>query len=128
MQKVGDEQSLNNTLLLTVLFPKFRTRQLKYADFPTSAVTLLATLVSKYGSFHFGFKNELNGGCAVLLSVNVLYPSRGRWIVLAKPTYKMTRMKKEKHEWISTNVQCGWFWLVFGLAVRFLSFVLIIID
>lgn len=58
--------------ILTVLLPKLRTRQLKYADLPTNAVTLFGMLVSKYGSFHFGFKNELNGGCVVLPSVNVL--------------------------------------------------------
>lgn len=75
--------------LLTVLLPRFRTRQLKYADFPTRAVTLFGILVSKYGSFHFGFKNELNGGCVVLPSVNVLYPSRGRCTVLARPILEM---------------------------------------
>lgn len=32
---------------LTVLFPKFLTRQLKYADFPTKAVTLFETFLSK---------------------------------------------------------------------------------
>lgn len=37
---------------LTVLLPKFRTLQLKYADLPTNAVTLFGTLISKYGSFH----------------------------------------------------------------------------
>lgn len=73
----GEFVRKNQSFLLTVLFPNPLTRQLKYADLPTKAVTLLGIFVSKYGSFHFGFKNELNGGC-VLLSVNVLYPSRGR--------------------------------------------------
>lgn len=60
--------------LLTVLLPKFRTRQLKYADFPTNAVTLFDTLVSKYGSFHLlAVKIELYAdGKMVLVSVNVL--------------------------------------------------------
>lgn len=80
------EKWINCWEKLTVLFEILKTLQLKYADFPTKAVTLFGILVSKYGSFHFGFKNELNGGC-VLLSVNVLYPSRGRWTVLAKPIF-----------------------------------------
>lgn len=35
---------------LTVLLPKFRTLQLKYADLPTNAVTFFWIIASKYGS------------------------------------------------------------------------------
>lgn len=41
--------------MLTVLLPRLRTRQLRYADLPASAVTFFGTLPSKYGSLHFGF-------------------------------------------------------------------------
>lgn len=35
--------------VLTVLFPKFRTRQLRYAVFPSNAVTFFDAALSKYG-------------------------------------------------------------------------------
>lgn len=60
------------TKILTVLLPRFRTLQLKYADLPTNAVTLFDTFVSKCGSFHFGFVIEFCDGYAVLASFNVL--------------------------------------------------------
>lgn len=40
---------------LTVLFPKFFTLQLIYADLPTNAVMFLGITGSKYDSYHFGF-------------------------------------------------------------------------
>lgn len=46
--------------------------QLKYADLPTSAVTLFGTLTSKCGSLHFKFLMDLKDGKMVLVSVNVL--------------------------------------------------------
>lgn len=47
--------------ILTVLLPKFFTLQLKYADFPTNAVTFVGILLSKCGSIHFVFMIGLNG-------------------------------------------------------------------
>lgn len=65
---------------LTVLLPKFRTLQLKYADFPTSAVTFFCIIASKYGSLHFGLNTEY---CVVVdtvvVSTSELKPSIGPW-------------------------------------------------
>lgn len=53
--------------ILTVLLARLRTRQLKYADLPSNAVTLFAMSVSKYG-----LAIELSDGWAVLPLINVL--------------------------------------------------------
>lgn len=70
--------------MLTVLLPRLRTRQLRYADLPASAVTFFGTPTSKYGSLHLGFMmtfsdDEADAGAAaaaagntVLVSENVL--------------------------------------------------------
>lgn len=62
-------------IILTVLLPRLRTRQLKYADFPSNAVTLFETSVSKYG-----LVIELSIGYAVLPSDNVLILPLVRWL------------------------------------------------
>lgn len=65
--------------ILTVLFPKFLTRQLKYADLPTKAVTFFGVIESKYGSPHLlpPPTFELYELAAVLASAKELYPSIG---------------------------------------------------
>lgn len=51
-EKCGAEARLGDSeirSLLTVLFPRFLTLQFKYAVFPSSAVTFLEAILSKYG-------------------------------------------------------------------------------
>lgn len=62
-------------VILTVLLPRLRTRQLKYADLPSNAVTLFAMSVSKYG-----LAIELSAGSAVLPPINVFMLPLDRWL------------------------------------------------
>lgn len=48
-------------IILTLLLPKFITRQLRYADLPANDVTFPGIVGSKYGSVHLLGTNALIG-------------------------------------------------------------------